>query len=254
MSTKTHIDLEDTELPRKKAKVDGEAHHNGVELQQRSSNAEQPSEEKHGEEANTNPQETSATSDSTTTAKTDTSDSSHKDLDNNNITNQPSTSDSSTSDNNNNSNDTTTTTPSEASGSNVPYDKNNVIWEGNLISEKSWPTIPHFENWRLLDASDGDKTFEKDLIDVFRETCEGRVGELEAAFQAENEEDSILLSHDLKGSSSNIGAELIRLVSEKMEMLCRHKKYQEALGCIDQLKRAIADTNKTFDEYFADVQ
>jgi len=243
MATKPDTEKEDSSLPRKKAKVENE------EPRITKSGDENTSTE-HGAEADISPSNhqksiknhTKADDNNNITTSTTTTATTSSDKDNNNS--QPSQPNSTT------TTSSTTTTQENGNTTTKPYNKEDVVWEGNSISDLSWPTIPRFESWRLRDVSEGDRDFEKDLIDMFRSTTEEKLPSLADVLANQNKEESVLLSHDIKGSSSNIGAELLRLVAERMEHLSRADKFSEALECFPQLRKALTDTNEVFDKYF----
>lgn len=111
-----------------------------------------------------------------------------------------------------------------------------------------------FDNTRLNDVSEGDKSFEKELIDIYKQTCDEKLPQLEEALQKEDEKNSVLYSHDIKGSSANIGAECIRRVAEKIEKLSRDFKYTEALELIPELRQEFELTYIVFGEYLQDLE
>ena len=109
-----------------------------------------------------------------------------------------------------------------------------------------------FDNTRLNDVSEGDKSFEQELIDIYKQSCDEKLPLLEEALQKEDEKNSVLYSHDIKGSSANIGAECIRRVAEKMEKLCRDFKYSEALALMPELRQEYELTYTVFAEYLGE--
>mmetsp|Transcript_18644 Transcript_18644/g.26129 ORF Transcript_18644/g.26129 Transcript_18644/m.26129 type:complete len:199 (+) Transcript_18644:148-744(+) len=111
-----------------------------------------------------------------------------------------------------------------------------------------------FDNTRLNDVSEGDKSFEKELIDIYKQTCDEKLPQLEEALQKEDEKNSVLYSHDIKGSSANIGAECIRRVAEKIEKLSRDFKYTEASALIPELRQEFELTYIVFGEYLQDLE
>jgi len=248
MAANPDREKEDSPLPRKKAKLENEEPKITKSGQDEDQQSISSSSTEHGEEADTNP----------SNHQKDTLHH-HGDDNNNTTTKNNGTTTPPPSKKNNTNKDTTPpsqsspseTTSTEKQDTNIPYHHADVVWEGNCISDLSWPTIPRFESWRLRDVSEGDKDFEKELIDMFRSTTEEKLPTLQEALRTQNKDESILLSHDIKGSSSNIGAELIRLVAERIELLSRAGKFVESLECVPQLRKTLVDTNKVFDEYFA---
>lgn len=102
---------------------------------------------------------------------------------------------------------------------------------------------------RLQDIAEGDKDFERELIELYKEACTEKLPFLEEALEAGHPENSILYSHDIKGSSSNIGAEGVRRISERMEILTRAHRFKEAFDMIPELKLELNATYIAFDQY-----
>jgi len=111
--------------------------------------------------------------------------------------------------------------------------------------------IVRFDSHRLRDVSDGDQEFEKELIEIYKGSCDEKIPLLEKALKEEHKENSILYSHDLKGASSNIGAEQVRAVSARLEKLAREECFKEALAVLPQLKTVIEEVKVVFDEYLS---
>lgn len=109
--------------------------------------------------------------------------------------------------------------------------------------------MPHFDKTRLTEVSEGEYVFEKELIDIFIEVCAEKLPQLEEALREGKHDESVHHSHDLKGSSSNIGAEVLRRISEKMEALCRESNYAEALTYYPQLQKEFENTRKVMEDY-----
>ncbi len=102
----------------------------------------------------------------------------------------------------------------------------------------------------MQDISEGDRAFEKELIDLYKETCTEKLPLLREALEQHHLDNSILYSHDIKGSSSNIGAEAVRRISERMEMFCRNRQFVEAYSLLPELTQELTATYTAFDLYF----
>lgn len=102
---------------------------------------------------------------------------------------------------------------------------------------------------RLNDISEGDKDFERELIQLYQEACTEKLPFLEEALEKGHPDNSVLYSHDIKGSSSNIGAEAVRKISERMEQLCRQNRFQEAFEMLPELRQELTLTYQAFDQY-----
>jgi len=101
----------------------------------------------------------------------------------------------------------------------------------------------------LKEVSEGDKEFEQELIDLYKETCEEKLPLLETALKKLDSENSILYSHDIKGSSANIGANVVRQISEKMELFSRKGEYKEAHKLYPELKEELQKTYEVLAKY-----
>jgi len=106
-----------------------------------------------------------------------------------------------------------------------------------------------FDSSRLNEVSEGDKEFEQDLIVLYKSTCEEKLPLLEKALRESDQKNSILFSHDTKGASASIGAEAVRKISEKMEMMSKDGEYQEALLLFPKLKAELKETYKVLEKY-----
>jgi HPt (histidine-containing phosphotransfer) domain-containing protein len=101
----------------------------------------------------------------------------------------------------------------------------------------------------LNEISEGDKEFEKELIELYKEACTEKITLLEESLKEAHPDNTILYSHDIKGSSSNIGAEAVRKISERMEILCREHRYKEAYDMLQELQQELTATYSAFDLY-----
>eukprot|EP01119_Soliformovum_irregulare_P003031 TRINITY_DN13314_c0_g1_i1.p1 TRINITY_DN13314_c0_g1~~TRINITY_DN13314_c0_g1_i1.p1 ORF type:complete len:124 (-),score=28.87 TRINITY_DN13314_c0_g1_i1:48-419(-) len=108
---------------------------------------------------------------------------------------------------------------------------------------------PLFDPSRLTEVSDGDKDFEADLIEIYRETCEQKLPLLEEALKSKDKDNSVLFSHDIKGSSANLGAERVRKISGDMEMNCRNEDYDKALEDFPLLNEQLQATYKVLEDF-----
>lgn len=52
--------------------------------------------------------------------------------------------------------------------------------------------------------ADGDTEFEKELIEMFRETVEERIPQLDVAFQNRNRDECVFISHEVKGEDGHM--------------------------------------------------
>jgi histidine phosphotransfer protein HptB len=106
-----------------------------------------------------------------------------------------------------------------------------------------------FQKQTLADYSEGDHEFERDLIESYKTSIAEHLPKLEEALKTEDEKESVLHSHDIKGSSSYIGAEAVRFVSGKMEAHCKQKNMKEAAKHLQELKTEVKEVFILLDHY-----
>jgi len=107
----------------------------------------------------------------------------------------------------------------------------------------------YFDKTRLNEVSEGDLDFEREIITIYRETCDEKLPLLQIALETEDQQNSILYSHDIKGSSANIGADAVKKVSEQMEKLCKESKCKDALAFMQPLRDELQETYKVLEKY-----
>lgn len=117
------------------------------------------------------------------------------------------------------------------------------------MSDDENTEIPKFLPEVLGNYSEGDKEFEKELIDSYKQSITEHLPKLKEALENNDLPGSILRSHDIKGSSSYIGAEAVRVVSEKMETLCKGSRIKEASEYLSKLCKETKIVFKLLDEY-----
>ncbi|EFA76957.1 Hpt domain-containing protein [Heterostelium album PN500] len=108
-----------------------------------------------------------------------------------------------------------------------------------------------FQQRVLADYSEGDHEFEAELINSYKVSVEEHLPQLDKSLATLDEKESILHSHDIKGSSSYIGAEAVRFVSGKIESLCKEKQLEKAAEHLDELKKEVTELFKLLDKYMA---
>ena len=106
-----------------------------------------------------------------------------------------------------------------------------------------------FQEHTLQIYSDGDLDFEKDLIESYKQSVDEHLPKLREALEKQDVQESILHSHDIKGSSSYIGAEAVRWVSGKIEALAKQKNLKEASLHIDELSDEVQVIFQLLDKY-----
>jgi len=124
--------------------------------------------------------------------------------------------------------------------------------EANKYTEKRKQTEEntHFElerfNINRMKDITGDNEFQKELAELFINSCLDGLPLLEKALFNRQQKESILYSHDIKGSSSNIGVEVVHSISEKIEKLSRENKFEEAIQLLPDLRSEIKEIKSIF--------
>jgi len=103
---------------------------------------------------------------------------------------------------------------------------------------------------QLRDISGGDVNFERELIDLYRGDFENTIVNLTRSLTIREQEVCTRLSHDIKGSSANIGAEGVRRIAEQMEIFCRSGNYDDALRLVPNLRQMFDITIQHYANYF----
>jgi|SRR5882724_4906956 len=103
------------------------------------------------------------------------------------------------------------------------------------------------ENLRSLDPGDGG-AFLSEIVGIFLDDTPKRIADLEQSLAAGDVEKFTRAAHSIKGSSSNLGAMVLRAGAEKMELLARQQGLGEAAPMLAALKvefaRAQAELSK----------
>lgn len=95
------------------------------------------------------------------------------------------------------------------------------------------------ENLRNLDP-EGDDGFLRELIQIFLEDTPQRIGELEQSLASGDTACFTRAAHSIKGSASNMGAEQLRSVAEKLETHSRTQGLSGAIEMVDSIRREFA--------------
>ena len=87
----------------------------------------------------------------------------------------------------------------------------------------------------LRALSTGDKEFIQRIYTVFMSTLTQRLNELERAIVAHDAEDVARLSHGLKSTCFNLGAQKMGEFCQELELFGRQKSLQKAFSVFQQL-------------------
>ncbi|GAM24027.1 hypothetical protein SAMD00019534_072020, partial [Acytostelium subglobosum LB1] len=121
-----------------------------------------------------------------------------------------------------------------------------------MISSFSGPTpTERFQRNVLADYSDSDPDFEVDLITSYKDSVNEHLPQLSESLRSNDEKASILHSHDIKGSSSYMGAEAVRFLSGKIEAYCKEGKLDEAANFMEELETEVSELFKLLDKHMA---
>jgi len=89
---------------------------------------------------------------------------------------------------------------------------------------------------RLNDITDGDREFERELIEAFLADTERHVADLESAVREEDGEALKIQAHAIKGSSANAGARRLEEIAVRLEEIRVEKESERARELIEDLR------------------
>lgn len=102
---------------------------------------------------------------------------------------------------------------------------------------------------QLKNVTEGDPEFESEILKLYQEELSSSLEKLVQALELKNRKDSTLYSHDLKGSSANIGADAIREIGRVMEEICKDGSLEEAEMYLDQLREEVNEIHSILDKH-----
>lgn len=97
------------------------------------------------------------------------------------------------------------------------------------------------ENLRALNPDDGDG-FLRDIVGIFLEDTPARITDLKQALAARDHGKFTRAAHSIKGSSSNLGAKLLRAIAEKLEHGSRNPPLPDMSQGVSELENAFEAT------------
>ena len=89
---------------------------------------------------------------------------------------------------------------------------------------------------RLLEVTEGDAAFEKQLFQVFLNDMRQRFARLALALNSDNHTEAILECHSVKGAAGNIGALPLRLAAERCESAVRSRNLDLGRSAFDEMQ------------------
>lgn len=115
--------------------------------------------------------------------------------------------------------------------------------------EGETPIDERFKEEILQNYSEGDTEFERTMIESYKLSVGEHLPKLREALEADDQPNSVLHSHDIKGSSGYIGTNTIRFITGKMEKLCREGSLSTAAENLAELESEVKETFKLLDTY-----
>lgn len=111
------------------------------------------------------------------------------------------------------------------------------------------PYMPHLKLEQLHDVSGEDLEFEQQLFDIFKDQFQISLGKLEQALKANDKQNAVLYSHDIKGAARNIGAEEVGRVAKDMEENARIEQFKKVSDAMPSLKDCFSKLVEAFGKY-----
>ena len=95
-------------------------------------------------------------------------------------------------------------------------------------------------NYNMLDSvTSRDNDMKTYLINEIKKFCQECLIKLDYALNTEDHNEIKIISHSLKGSAAQVGAEYISKISSKLEIAAENSNYEDENKYIDKLKHAI---------------
>lgn len=101
----------------------------------------------------------------------------------------------------------------------------------------------------IQDVSDGDKDFERELVDLFFTHMDGHIVALESLIEEHNLEGIQFEAHSIKGASANIGADRMQELAMRIEAMGAENKMDTAAEALAELKRRFEQVRKFLEGY-----
>ena len=95
----------------------------------------------------------------------------------------------------------------------------------------------NFDQEQLEQLAGGDKSFEKELLQMFVGDTEESLSHLATAISTENQSVVQELAHYIKGASANVGAIGMSAAAAQLEMLAKAGNLRAAPNSLRQLQR-----------------
>ncbi len=102
---------------------------------------------------------------------------------------------------------------------------------------------------QIQETADGDKAFERELIELFVSDNEERLKALESLMASQDAEAVRREAHTIKGASASAGATGMREIAARLEELDPRKELAQALRLLEELKAEFEQVRKFFAGY-----
>jgi len=126
---------------------------------------------------------------------------------------------------------------------------------GKASSPAPAPTLPVPVNvQRLNDITDGDLSFEQELIESFLADTERHLTDLESAVREEDGEALKLQAHAIKGTSANAGARRLEEIAARIEEIRVEKESERARELLEDLRAEFERVREYLQDHMKSLQ
>lgn len=101
----------------------------------------------------------------------------------------------------------------------------------------------------IQDVSDGDKDFERELVDLFFAHMDEHIMALESLIEEHDLEGVKFEAHSIKGASANIGADRMQELAMRIEAMGAEDKMETAAEALAELKRRFEQVRRFLEGY-----
>lgn len=88
-----------------------------------------------------------------------------------------------------------------------------------------------------------------DVIDSYWRSTNDLVESLNKALQDSDLAEAAKVAHALKGSSANVGAEALSIITKKLEDYCQEQNAEDAKNSFETMKSMVEESKAEFDAY-----
>jgi len=111
------------------------------------------------------------------------------------------------------------------------------------------PYTEYLDLEQLNDISGFDVEFEKEIFELYEQQFKEKYDLLEEALQRQDKTKSVFYSHDIKGSSANIGAVKVQAIAAQIELATKDEKLSDAVKLLPELSSQFKLLIKAIKEY-----